>query len=52
MQDHFKKPHFLNKFLSGFPSAQVLKLDPCGHFPQEEEPEIMANAIAAFIFEF
>jgi pimeloyl-ACP methyl ester carboxylesterase len=52
MQDQFIKPHFLNKFLSGFPNAQVLKLDPCGHFPQEEEPEIMANAIAAFIFEF
>ncbi len=48
MKDPVIKPHLLDKFVEGFPLAQVLKLDTCGHFPQEEEPEQVIEAIRTF----
>src|SRR5690606_5680244 len=40
MKDTVIKPHFLNKFASGFTNSQTVKLETSGHFPQEEQPEI------------
>jgi pimeloyl-ACP methyl ester carboxylesterase len=37
--DQFIKPHYLEKFKTGFKNCEVLKLENCGHFPQEEESE-------------
>ena len=49
MKDKFVKAGYLDKFLSGFPYADVKKLETCGHFPQEEEPEEVALAIHGFL---
>jgi pimeloyl-ACP methyl ester carboxylesterase len=49
MKDQFVKPHYLEKFLAGFPNAQAYKFETCGHFPQEEEPERVADLIGGFI---
>lgn len=49
MKDPVIKPHHLNKFLTGFTNHQVIKLDSCGHFPQEEETVAVSNAILQFL---
>jgi len=49
MKDPVVRPHNLEKFKSGFPSAQVCELPNSGHFPQEEEPKAVAESIAHFI---
>lgn len=49
MKDPVIKPHHLYKFISGFSDAQVLKLETSGHFPQEEEPEKVSEAICHFM---
>jgi len=49
MKDRLIKPHMLDKFLSGFPDADVLRLPESGHFPQEEDPNIVADAIRSFL---
>lgn len=51
MKDTFLKPGYLEKFVSGFPDAKVHMLPTSGHFPQEEEPEIIVPLIAKFIEE-
>lgn len=51
MKDPLIKPRCLNKFISGFPNSSVLKLDTCGHFPQEEDPEKVADAMKIFLNE-
>jgi len=48
MKDPVIKPKNLDKFLSGFPNAKVLKLETSGHFPQEEQPELVKEAILNF----
>ena len=48
MKDPVIRAHNLQKFLSGFPDASACELPNSGHFPQEEEPE----RVAQFIFEF
>ncbi len=40
---------FLEKFASGFISSQVVRLEESEHFPQEEEPGRVANAICSFM---
>lgn len=52
MKDPVIKPHYLDKFASGFPNAKVIKLDTCGHFPQEEEPATVIKAIRNFLSDF
>lgn len=49
MKDNIIKPHNLDKFQSGFTNCKTLKLDTCGHFPQEEQPEKVTNAIIDFL---
>ena len=49
MKDTVIRPHHLDKFRSGFPHAQALTLETSGHFPQEEEPEKVTEAIRAFM---
>lgn len=49
MKDPVIKPHYLNKFISGFAQAKVTRLETSGHFPQEELPEKVTQAISAFL---
>lgn len=49
MKDPVIKPRNLNKFISGFPGAEVVKLHTCGHFPQEEQPGIVIQSILEFL---
>ena len=49
MKDPAIKPHNLEKFVSGFPNSKAIKLDTCGHFPQEEQSETVAKSIRDFL---
>ena len=49
MSDQFIKPIYLEKFQSGFKNSETLKLENCGHFPQEEEPEQVIESIRNWI---
>lgn len=49
MKDPVIKSHYLNKFLTGFTNSIILKLENAGHYPQEEHPEKVANAIDSFM---
>ncbi|MDX2189221.1 MAG: alpha/beta fold hydrolase [Bacteroidota bacterium] len=49
MKDAVIKPHHLEKFQSGFTNSTTIKLETCGHFPQEEQPEIVIKAIHNFL---
>lgn len=51
MKDPVIKPHFLNKFQNGFTNSITVKLETSGHFPQEEQPDKVTNAIFAFLKE-
>jgi pimeloyl-ACP methyl ester carboxylesterase len=49
MKDPVLKPHHLEKFVSGFSNSSTLTLETCGHFPQEEQPESVLNAMISFL---
>ncbi|MFI5203348.1 MAG: alpha/beta fold hydrolase [Flavobacteriales bacterium] len=49
MKDPVIKPLYLDKFLTGFPHSHVVRLETCGHFPQEEQSEITGTSIRDFI---
>lgn len=49
MKDPAIKPHNLEKFAKGFPISSVVKLASCGHFPQEEEPQAVVQAMRGFL---
>jgi pimeloyl-ACP methyl ester carboxylesterase len=49
MKDPVIKPKYLDKFVLGFPNFKIIKLETCGHFPQEEEPEKVVEAIRRFL---
>jgi len=51
MKDPVIKPHNLDKFLSGFTNSKTIKLETSGHFPQEEQPELVKQAILDFMTE-
>ncbi|MBX2927338.1 MAG: alpha/beta fold hydrolase [Saprospiraceae bacterium] len=48
LKDPVIKPKYLDKFISGFPNSQAITLESSGHFLQEEEPEIVVEAIRNF----
>lgn len=49
MKDPVIKPHYLEKFQLGFPNSKIIRLETSGHFPQEEQPGVVANAIVDFL---
>jgi pimeloyl-ACP methyl ester carboxylesterase len=49
MKDSIIKPHNLEKFQNGFVNSTTVKLETCGHFPQEEQPEEVISAIFDFL---
>ena len=44
-------PSYLDKFQSGFTNSKTVKLETSGHFPQEEQPQKVINAIFDFMKE-
>lgn len=48
MADKAVTPRNLDKFLEAFPNSTVVKLINCGHFPQEEEPKMVNDALRSF----
>jgi haloalkane dehalogenase len=49
MKDPVIKPSYLEKFRTAFTKNQVVPLDGCGHFPQEEEPQMVSAAMQEFM---
>lgn len=49
MKDPLIKPHYLDKFKNGFRNSTTKRLETTGHFPQEEQPEIVAQEIMNFL---
>ncbi len=49
MKDPIIKPHYLEKFQSGFRNSTTVKFETSGHFPQEEQPDEVAKSILDFI---
>ncbi len=45
MKDPMLRPAYLEKFESGFPNSTSIRLEDCGHFPQEEDSESVAQEI-------
>lgn len=49
LKDPVIKSHYLDKFESAFTNCKTIKLELSGHFPQEEQPDIVAKSILAFL---
>lgn len=49
MKDPSFGERYLNRMWSGFPLAEVKKLESCGHFPPEEAPTDCIDAIQSFV---
>lgn len=49
MSDTFVGKNELDKFLRGFNLMYELRINECGHFPQEEDPETVNAAILEFL---
>lgn len=49
MKDPVIKPHYLDRFQQGFTNTSVVRLETSGHFPQEEQPELVTKALLAFL---
>lgn len=52
MKDPVIPPKYLDKFVSGFQNSTVCKIHSAGHFPQEEQPQKVAESIAEFMATF
>lgn len=52
MKDEVIKPHNLEKFEDGFTNSETVKLETSGHFPHEEQPQKVINAIFEFMKEY
>ena len=51
MKDPVIKPHYLDKFQTGFTNSKTVQLETCGHFPQEEQSERVTKSILDFLAE-
>lgn len=49
MKDPILPAAYAERFASGFPCCQVVQLSSCGHFPQEEEPEQVIDAMDSWL---
>lgn len=49
MKDPFILAEYLDEFLTAYPQAKAIRLQDCGHFPQEEEKEQVLEAMARFL---
>lgn len=49
MQDPFVLPKYLDKYTSAFTKAEVVKLEDCGHYPQEEKKEEVLKVVSQFL---
>jgi len=49
MKDPVIKPHHLDKFQTGFANTTTVQLATSGHFPQEEQPEIVLQSMLDFL---
>lgn len=49
VKDPFIKSAYLDKFQSGFTNSTTVKLMTCGHFPQEEQPDLVARELSIFL---
>jgi len=49
MADPALQPKLIDSFQEGFVNIQIVKLEGCGHFPQEEEPVLVTEAILKFL---
>lgn len=48
MKDPVIKAPLLDKLAEGFPQSTVLRLEHAGHYPQEEYPQEVADAMVSF----
>ena len=51
MKDPVLGPSYLEKFSEGFPNSKTVEIETAGHFPQEEQPMQVAEAIKLFLAE-
>lgn len=51
MKDPVIKSHYLDKFQIGFNNSTTVRLETSGHFPQDEQPKKVINAIFDFLKE-
>lgn len=51
MKDAFITPAYLDPFLAAFPRAKAVRLPESGHFPQEEVPDLVLEALQMFLRE-
>lgn len=49
MKDPVIKPHNLDRFETRFRNSTTTRMEACGHFPQEEQPDVVAKAIHDFL---
>jgi len=49
MKDPIIPPGYLDKFSSGFTNSTIIRLETCGHVPQEEQSEAVTQAIYEFL---